>query len=94
MCIFIMQTKSFRTNVLIDNDRYPKDDLQFIRAKGFKPTNLLRMKIKELREIEEGAPSPKLLIEQLNKARIFRDSILKFVDDKGLIDEMFKTINL
>ena len=44
-----MRVKKHRTTILIDCDRVPHDDLQYINAKGFKPTNLLRAKIKELK---------------------------------------------
>jgi hypothetical protein len=80
--------KKFKTNVNIDNDQAPNDDLQFIRMHGLKPTNLLRAKIKELREIEEGAPDPKLLSAKLQRIAQQRDNLLKFIEDKNLTDEM------
>ena len=46
--------KKHRTTILIDCDRDPHDDLQFIVQRGLKPTNLLRSKIKELKERELG----------------------------------------
>lgn len=47
-----METKSHRTTILIDNDVEPRDDWKWINLRGLKPTNLLRKKIKELRETE------------------------------------------
>ena len=54
-----MAKKQFRTTVLIDDDKAPLNDLEYIKSKGLKPTNLLRVKIKELRLRDEGAPTVK-----------------------------------
>lgn len=80
--------KKFKTNVNIDNDKAPNDDLDFIRKHGFKPTNLLRAKIKELRAIEEGAPDTKELIRQREAFRNHRDKLIDFINKHGLTDAM------
>lgn len=85
-----MQMKKFKTDVLINNDKYPEDDLQFIRTRGLKPTNLLRMKIKELRAIEDGEPDAEKLMQNLKNVSVYRDKLIKFITEKGLFDEFFK----
>lgn len=87
-----MKTKSFRTNVLIDNDKAPKDDLDFIRRHGFKPTNLLRSKIKELRAFEEGEPDTKILIEQRDRAVKHRNQLVDFINKHGLTEAMIEEL--
>lgn len=82
--------KKFKTNVNIDNDKAPNDDLQFIRSRGFKPTNLLRAKIKELRAIEEGEPSQKQLLENMKNLQDRLKSVLSYLEQKGLLDEFLK----
>jgi len=88
MRIFSMRIKKFRADCNIDNDKFPNDDLNFIRTHGLKPTNLLRAKIKELREIEEGAPDPKLLVAKMQRIVQQRDNLLNFIEEKQLTDEM------
>jgi len=88
-----MKTKSYRTDILIDDDKYPKDDLNFIRTHGFKPTNLLRAKIKELRAIEEGEPDNQTLLKNLQNISKYRDELIKFIEKKGLLDELLQDGN-
>lgn len=92
MCIIPMRTKSFRSNVLIDNDKYPKNDLEFIRTHGLKPTNLLRSKIKELRAVEEGEPDAAALIKQRDSFRSHRDKLIDFINKHNLTEAMLEEV--
>jgi len=47
------ETRSHRTTILIDDDLAPRDDWKWLSVRGLKPTNLLRKKIKEMREAEQ-----------------------------------------
>ena len=87
----MVRIKKFRADCNIDNDKPPYDDLQFIRARGLKPTNLLRSKIKELRELEEeNIPDTKTLKERLYKIRNLLDKYINFINERGLSDEFSK----
>jgi len=85
-----MRRKQFRTSVLIDCDFPPFDDLDFINRKGLKPTNLLRKKIKELREIEEGAPTTEGLQKAIQNLQTQIQKLFSFIDKKGLFDEFIR----
>lgn len=50
---FKTRMNQHRTNILINNDKAPEDDWDFIKTRGFKATSLLRQKIKELKLSEE-----------------------------------------
>lgn len=89
-----MQKKQFRTSVLIDDDEAPFNDLQFIQARGLKPTNLLRSKIKELREKEEGAPSVEGMQQAMKNMQDRFSKMTDFLEDKGLIDEFLESKNI
>ena len=47
-----MQIRKHRTTILIDNDHEPNDDWKYLQKRGLKPTNLLRKKIKDLKETD------------------------------------------
>ena len=87
-----MRTKSFKTDVLINDDKYPEDDLQFIRTKGLKPTNLLRAKIKELRAIDEGEPDYKMIISQRDRVTQHRNKLIEFINKHGLTEKMIEEV--
>lgn len=81
-----MIIKKYRTDVCIDDDKFPNDDWDFIQKRGFKPTHLLRSKIKELREQEEGAPDNKTLLENIKRLKDNLEKALNFLQEKGLLD--------
>jgi hypothetical protein len=85
----MVKIKKFRAECLIDNDEPPKDDLTFIRRKGLKPTALLRVKIKELREEEENPTTP--LKEVVERLRIQNNKLLVFLEKNNLTDDFFKS---
>ena len=94
-----MRKKQIRTSVLIDDDAAPLDDWDFIKRNGLKPTNLLRLKIKELRRQKEGQPTTKDLLRMLNEAREkrgqeieLRGALLKILSDKFGKDEVFEAL--
>lgn len=63
-----MQIKKHKTTINIDADSPPHDDWQWMAQRMFKATNLLRKKIKELREEDEtGNVNYKIMNEKLNK---------------------------
>jgi len=82
-----MRKKQVRTSVLIDSDEHPLDDLEFIKSRRLKPTNLLRAKIKELREIEDGKPDIEILLRNIESLQNQIKEIFKFIDEKGLFQE-------
>jgi hypothetical protein len=81
------QIKKHRTDVNIDNGEFPFDDWKFIKERGFKPTNLLRSKIKELRKIEDGAPTIDGLLKSVNSLQEKIKELFAFIDDKGLFED-------
>ena len=85
-----MRKKQFRTSVLIDCDAAPFDDLAFINSRHLKPTNLLRAKIKELREKEDGAPTIEGLQLSLGKLQNKIQELFEFLDKKGLFNEFIE----
>ena len=85
------KTKQFVTTVCIDDDEAPRDDLKFIEARGLKPTNLLRAKIKELRAIEEGEPDNKELLRRIGSFQELMSKYNTFLEKKGLLDDFFKS---
>lgn len=88
-----MQKKQFITTIAIDDDSPPNDDLKFIRIRGFKPTNLLRSKIKELKEREEGAPTIEGLQATLQRIQKQISLTYDFLENEGLLDTYMKKIN-
>lgn len=85
-----MKLKRKRINVNIDNDIYPNDDLFFISQRRYKPTALLRLKIRELRQIEESGADE--LEKQIEKLRKQRDNLLFFIESKNLNKEYFESL--
>lgn len=82
--------KQFRTSVLIDCDAAPYDDLQFINSRRLKPTNLLRAKIKEIREHEDGKPTIEGLEAAVGRLQETIKELFAFIDEKGLFQEYMK----
>jgi hypothetical protein len=84
--------RKFRTDILIDNDSPPNDDLLFIRSKGFRPTNILRAKIRELKAQDRGDSNELLdLSKKLSNLQNLIEKLLSFLDKKGLTEEFYKT---
>jgi len=77
------EKKSVRTTILID-----KLDWDFIQEKGFKPTNLLRIKVKELMEIDKVPVDE--LENTIKRIKLHRDKLIKFIKKKKLLDEFLK----
>lgn len=85
-----MPIKKFRTTILIDDDKFPNDDWAFIKTRHFKPTNLLRAKVKELREREEGKPTTEQLLENIKNMQEKMKQLFSFLEQKELLDDFFK----
>lgn len=86
--------KQFRTSVLIDDDKHPDDDLAFITARKLKPTNLLRAKIKELRQVDEGGSSVEKLQENIGFLREKLEQVFEFLNEEGLLGKFQKKQNI
>jgi len=84
-----MKTKQVRTTIMIDADREPKDDWQWLGKNRLKPTNLLRVKIKEMRAREDGAPDNETLLKNIHSMQEKVKSLFAFLDTKGLFQEYF-----
>lgn len=82
-----MPVKKFRTSILIDDDVPPYDDWTYIKSRHLKPTNLLRSKVKELRERDEGAPTIEGLQNAVGKLQELMQKAFGFIDEKGLFQE-------
>lgn len=84
--------KKFRTTICIDDDKHPNDDWVFIKSRHLKPTNLLRARVKELREREEGKPDTEYLLKNIEAMQAQLKSVFKFLDQKGILDEFVEKV--
>jgi hypothetical protein len=86
----MVKIKKFRTDILINDDKPPEDDLQFIRSNGFKPTNILRMKIKELKAQAQGInPTEESLKAQIIRLAALNEKLFEYLDKKGLSNDFY-----
>ena len=74
-----------KTTLLIN-----KEDWEFIKRRGLKPTNLLRSKIHEIKDREEGKPDAEQLLKNLKKMQAKLSDFFEFLDQKQLLDEFLK----
>lgn len=75
---------------MIDDDFEPNNDWEFLKNHHLKPTNLLRKKIKELRETENGTPNSEMLLDNISRLQKQLQKIISFLEIKGLLDEYLK----